>query len=87
MEKSTKLFVANVSSKVGRTQLLISEILKADKVDLEELFSRFGKLVDVSIKGGHNQPFAFIEFEDASSAEQAMEKYAFIDRAIFRSMS
>ena len=46
---------------------------KADKVDLEELFSRFGKLVDVSIKGGHNQPFAFIEFEDASSAEQAME--------------
>ena len=58
--KSSKLFVANLSSKV--------------KVrDLEDIFDKFGKIIDINLKE-KKEKFAFIEFEDIRDAEDALER-------------
>lgn len=32
--------------------------------DIEDLFYKFGKIVNINLKNANAQPFAFIEFED-----------------------
>jgi RNA recognition motif-containing protein len=44
-----------------------------DKTQLEDLFSQFGKILDIVIKT-RNDTFAFIEFEDESGVQAAMAK-------------
>jgi len=58
--KSSKIFLANVSSKVRRR-------------DLEDAFDKFGKIVDITLKEGRDR-FAFIEFDDVRDAEDALDK-------------
>lgn len=75
--KSSKLFVANLSSKVPPSlfPLLISPNFENQvKVkDLEDLFDKFGKIIDINLKE-KKEKFAFIEFEDIRDAEDALER-------------
>lgn len=57
----TRIYVGNLPSTV-------------QKSDLEELFEKYGRIVDVSIKRTvSGAPFAFIEFEDGRDAEDAIK--------------
>jgi RNA recognition motif-containing protein len=58
--KSSKLFLANISSKVR-------------KRDIEDTFEKFGKIVDITLKEGRDR-FAFIEYDDVRDAEDALDK-------------
>jgi len=56
----TRIYVGNLPSTV-------------QKNDLEDLFDKYGRIVDVSIKRTvSGAPFAFIEFEDGRDAEDAI---------------
>lgn len=57
---STKLFVANLSSRI-RTR------------ELKEKFEDFGSVKDVTIKEGRDT-FAFIEYHNPEDAEEAIKK-------------
>lgn len=41
--------------------------------DIEDLFYKFGKISHVELKNSRGPPFAFVEFEDARDAEEAVE--------------
>jgi len=57
----TRIYVGNLPSSV-------------QKNDLEDLFDKYGRIVDVSIKRTvSGAPFAFIEFEDGRDAEDAIK--------------
>jgi len=57
----TRIYVGNLPSTV-------------QKSDLEDLFEKYGRILDVSIKRTvSGAPFAFIEFEDGRDAEDAIK--------------
>jgi len=58
--KTSRLFVANLAAKVTRE-------------DIEEKFGEFGKITDIRIKDARDV-FAFVEFENQDSADNALEK-------------
>ena len=41
--------------------------------DLQELFSKYGKLTRCDIKGGRDRCYAFIQYEDRHNAEDCMK--------------
>ncbi|GFS36529.1 RNA-binding protein 28 [Trichonephila inaurata madagascariensis] len=60
-----------------RKRLIIRNLsFKAEEDDLKEVFSKFGKVLDVKIPlkaDGKKRGFAFVEFEDTKSIIQAMK--------------
>ncbi|CAL8136738.1 unnamed protein product [Orchesella dallaii] len=44
------------------------------KRDVEDLFDKFGRIVNIDVKNGRGSPFAFVEFEDPRDAEDAVIK-------------
>ncbi|KAF9948391.1 hypothetical protein BGZ72_009704 [Mortierella alpina] len=42
--------------------------------DLEELFSKYGRVTRLDIKRGTNSGFGFVEYEDPRDAEEAVSK-------------
>lgn len=59
------------------TKLTVGNLaLSLNESDLEKLFGQFGKVISVTIptdsKNGLNRGFAFIEMEDPSCAEEAI---------------
>ncbi|PIO55522.1 hypothetical protein TELCIR_23090, partial [Teladorsagia circumcincta] len=40
--------------------------------DLEDIFAKYGKVRFIDIKGGRGPAFAFVEFDDARDAEDAV---------------
>ncbi|KAF8773981.1 RNA-binding protein 28 like protein [Argiope bruennichi] len=60
-----------------RKRLIIRNLsFKANEDDLKEIFSKFGKIIDVKIplkEDGKKRGFAFIEFEETKSLIQAMK--------------
>jgi len=42
--------------------------------DVEDLFDKFGHIVNIDLKRGRGTPFAFLEFEDPRDAEDAVNK-------------
>lgn len=58
--KSSKLFVANLASKVIEK-------------DLYHLFEKYGKIFELTLKE-KQEKFAFVEFEDIRDAENALER-------------
>ncbi|GFS65483.1 RNA-binding protein 28 [Trichonephila clavipes] len=60
-----------------RKRLIIRNLsFKAEESDLKEVFSKFGKVLDVKIPlkaDGKKRGFAFVEFEDTKSIIQAMK--------------
>lgn len=59
-EKSKKLFVANLSSRVKER-------------DLEDVFESYGKIKEIKILE-RRDIYAFVEFEDFRDAEDAVER-------------
>lgn len=46
------------------------------------MFEKFGKIVEIVIKG-RRDPYAFVEFEEEKAAEEALEKYESFFVALF----
>ncbi|KAG0807576.1 hypothetical protein G6F29_007327 [Rhizopus arrhizus] len=44
-----------------------------EKRELEELFDKFGKIIDCKVKRGSKFAFGFVDFEDSEDAKKAME--------------
>ena len=43
--------------------------------DLEEVFEKYGKIMDINLKDKEGrEKFAFVEFDDVRDAEDALEK-------------
>lgn len=46
----------------------------ADKKTIEDLFGKFGRIVEISVKRTiSGSPFAFVEFEDSRDAQDAIQ--------------
>lgn len=60
-----------MSNKVSETKLFVGQLSKKLRTsDIEEAFSKFGKVKDVEMKSNH----AFVEFENSRDAEEAIEE-------------
>ena len=60
-----------MSSKLSETKVFVGQLSKKIRTsDLEEAFSKFGKVKDVEMKTNH----AFIEFDSARDAEEAVDE-------------
>ncbi|XP_064619652.1 serine/arginine-rich splicing factor 1-like isoform X1 [Lineus longissimus] len=42
--------------------------------DIEDLFCKFGRIIDIDLKNKRGPPFAFVEFDDPRDASDAIEK-------------
>lgn len=50
-------------------------LLKVRDSDIEDNFKEFGKIVEIKVREGRDRDkFAFVEYEDMKSAEEALEK-------------
>ena len=43
--------------------------------ELEDTFTRVGKIVGVNVHADNQQPYAFVEFESTRDAEEAVKRY------------
>ena len=60
-----------MSSKLSENKVFVGQLSKKIRTsDLEDAFSKFGKVKDVEMKTNH----AFIEFDSARDAEEAVEE-------------
>ncbi|KAK7469083.1 Splicing factor [Stygiomarasmius scandens] len=82
-ERAINVFISNPERKKERTdqdadnrELYVAGLSKfTTKADLEKLFSTFGHVKDIRMgldKDGKSKGFAFIEFEDESTAQKAL---------------
>eukprot|EP00339_Tiarina_fusa_P017540 CAMPEP_0117070342 /NCGR_PEP_ID=MMETSP0472-20121206/49422_1 /TAXON_ID=693140 ORGANISM="Tiarina fusus, Strain LIS" /NCGR_SAMPLE_ID=MMETSP0472 /ASSEMBLY_ACC=CAM_ASM_000603 /LENGTH=66 /DNA_ID=CAMNT_0004793415 /DNA_START=53 /DNA_END=253 /DNA_ORIENTATION=- len=60
MKSSTKLFIGNLSHKVKNR-------------DLEKIFSKYGKVLNVTIKE-NREIYGFVEYDDVRDAEDAYDR-------------
>lgn len=54
-----KIYVGNLPANVRRSEI-------------DDLFHKYGRIVDISIKGGEGTSFAFVTFEDSRDAQDAV---------------
>ena len=71
-KKNSKLFIANISSKVY-SKTKSSLFKKVNESDLRDLFDKYGTIVEVSIREKGDR-YAFIDYEDPGDAETAYER-------------
>jgi RNA recognition motif-containing protein len=59
MSRDTKVYVGNLPSNVREREV-------------EDLFYKYGKITDISIKGGTGSCYAFLSFQDERDAQDAV---------------